>query len=245
MDSIVEVYIFTVANCLNYFVGRSSILVHNDHGTGFLGKMSAALRIQVTSLDALQEGLSARMLDYIEQFGGDKILMDLLDTKKFDELTDRLKRTAQSVNVRSLRNDVDVLQGEKPELTIGVFSDLSKKNTAGKNNLTAHHIPSHAFMDKNKIYGYKHSGGICILVESSIKSGEVNPFRHGRTKTFGSNMNNVERTTYENLTPKQALDFDINDLRNIYISDGVYNASVEKALQNLIQQTKNTYPGIF
>ena len=217
-----------------FFVGRSSVLVHNEHGTGILGKMQAALRIQVTSLDALQEGLSARMLDYIEQFGGDKILTDLLNTQKFDELTDRLKRTAQSA----------VRKFEINELNVGSYGKMVKDFTKGVNELTAHHIPSDAYMEFNKISGYTHGNGLCIVVESSSIIGQIKATRHGRTKTFGNTSTSTKKTYYD-MSPKGALKRDIDDLREIYIADGIYNANVEKALQDLIQKTKTTYSPLF
>ncbi len=235
-------------------MSSTAVLVHNDHGTGVLGKMSAALRIQVTSLDALQEGLSARMLDYIEQFGGDKILMDLLDTKKFDELTDRLKRTAQSVNVRSLRNGVDVPKVNS-ELHFDSYKNIDSgpkplnsttkgQNSEGGNGLTAHHMPSQAFMkrylgkdlDGKDIYDGKEA--LSMLVDAAGKG----VGRHNRTLTYKKRTDFIPE--YMDLTPAQALKHDINELRNLYIDDGVYNAAVEKALQGYAKEIQNKFPNI-
>jgi hypothetical protein len=84
LDNIAEVYNFTVANCLNYFVGKSSVLVHNDHGTGILGKLLsdvkyADLLSKLSKLDELQEGLGAKMGDFIEQWGSEAEIKKLLD----------------------------------------------------------------------------------------------------------------------------------------------------------------------
>lgn len=45
--------------------------------------------------------------------------------------------------------------------------------------------------------------------------------------------------------PRDALAFDINDVRRILKEDGLYNKESRQALLNYIKHCKNTKPGIF
>lgn len=58
-------------------------------------------------------------------------------------------------------------------------------------------------------------------------------------------MSSSEKTAYFALSPKEALEFDIGDLRNIYKADGIYDVTIENALQDLIKQTKIKYKTLF
>jgi hypothetical protein len=106
--------------------------VHNAHTEGILGKLLsdvkyADLLSKLSKLDELQEGLGAKMGDFIEQWGSEaeikKLLDKLNDVKHFDELKDRLKRTAESVNIRKLKKEVTPGQSRWR-----IVSDCAKKN---------------------------------------------------------------------------------------------------------------------
>ena len=93
-------------------------------------------------------------------------------------------------------------------------------------------------------YNLNGNDGLCILVESAASPGN-RVLRHNRTKTYMTNLSPSQREEYYILSPKAALDFDINDLRNIYKNDGIYDVSVENALQDLIKKTKIKYKPLF
>lgn len=58
-------------------------------------------------------------------------------------------------------------------------------------------------------------------------------------------MDPITRQAYYDLSPSQALRFDIQNLVDIYKQDGVYNQSVMSKLRALIDNNQNQYPDIF
>lgn len=147
----------------------------------------------------------------------------------------------------ALREIRDIISGE---LQVGSYGDLGK----GLVNLEKHHVPSNAYMSRllqNATYSnhwskgkwsYYKGNAITIEKTSGIPSSTT---RHGRTATFRSNMDPITRQAYYDLSPSQALRFDIQNLVDIYKQDGVYNQSVMSKLRALIDNNQNQYPDIF
>ena len=129
----------------------------------------------------------------------------------------------------------------KGELKVGTYKDLSKAGKRG-DNLTPHHIPSDAYMKKHGGSTYSRNDGVSINVEQPHPG---TGGRHRSTKTYGSNMTDAQREAYYKMTPKEALEHDIEDLRKIYKDEGLYNKKVEDALQEVIKQNKVNHPDVF
>ena len=89
---------------------------------------------------------------------------------------------------------------------------------------------------------YTRNDGVSINVEQRHPGSGG---RHRSTKTYGGNMTDAEREAYYKMTPTEALNHDIEDLRKIYKEDGLYNEKVEEALQDIIKQNKEKYPDVF
>src|SRR5262245_53438514 len=109
------------------------------------------------------------------------------------------------------------------ECAVGSFNDLTKKGRRG-DNLTPHHIPSDTFMEKKGVAGYTRGKGICIMMEQPPTGG-----RHRQTSSYGKSPD-------MSLTPKQALDKEIDDARKIYKDAGLHTPEVEKKLQEIRRQ---------
>ncbi len=124
-------------------------------------------------------------------------------------------------------------------MSIDTYSKLSSKNTSGINGLTAHHMPSKQFMKNLGIEGYGNGDGALTMLIEAQGSGVG---RHNRTLTYKKGQQIIPE--YFNLSPAEALKHDIDELRELFIQDGVYGADVEKALQSYVSQIKTKYPNI-
>lgn len=58
-------------------------------------------------------------------------------------------------------------------------------------------------------------------------------------------MSDVEKQSYYNLNPRNALAFDIKDLRKIYMEQGLYTPEIRKGVMAAIKLNKKLYPNIF
>ena len=120
---------------------------------------------------------------------------------------------------------------------IGTYKDLVKAGKRG-DNLTPHHMPSAEYMLKK---GVKYSDGLCMNMEMPVPGSGG---RHRLTNTYGGNMTKVEKEFYYSLTPREALAYDINDVRIIYQSDGLYN-EIRPQLIQYIKTYKSINPELF
>lgn len=114
----------------------------------------------------------------------------------------------------SLSTDYSPVQCCPPkEGDIGTYKKLSKDGVVG-DNLTPHHMPSRQYMAQ---HGESRDDGLCMNVDMpSPGTGGI----HRQTATYGSNMTAAERQAYLRMTPHQALEYDVNDLGNIYLEAG-------------------------
>ena len=235
----------------------------------FATRLASNVKVQAAIITGIEAGLdfiigvtgdqvNNYFKDKTSKQTGQQIVIDNLLSSSLFTAGSAMMKTKLGKNVKGwllkkLGNVFRPLLDDAGELKVGDYGDLRKDYSAVRNFLTAHHIPSDAYMEKliengflsRTLYRKGGDDGLCIVVESSVVRGDVNQFRHGRTKTFGANMNSVERIAYYDLSPKQALEFDINDLRNIFKKDGVYDIEIENALQDLIKRTKTKYKPLF
>jgi hypothetical protein len=119
------------------------------------------------------------------------------------------------------------------EGNVGSYKELSDAGEIG-DNITAHHVPSDAFI---KQHGVTTDDGICINMEQPRRGG-----RHRRTKTCGGNMTPAERKAYYDMSPKDALEYDIQDVRRIFREEGKLTPELEQKIQEVIKQNKAKFP---
>ena len=68
--------------------------------------------------------------------------------------------------------------------------------------------------------------------------------RHRLTNTYGGNMTDAEKAFYYSLSPRDALAYDINNVRKIYQNDGLYYV-IRPQLKEYIKTYKSIMPELF
>ena len=164
-------------------------------------------------------------------------------TSLADSVPGTSDKTVKTIEVEKATDDVvevpkelgnSLLPGEG---NIGTYSDLLKSGKRG-DNITPHHMPSAEYMAKK---GVSKNEGLCFNMEMpSLGAGG----RHRKTMTYGRNMTDAEKAYYYSLSPRDALAFDINNLREIYQSDGLYS-EIRPKLQRYIEEYKVLMPELF
>ncbi|MBV8882950.1 MAG: hypothetical protein JO235_02970 [Chroococcidiopsidaceae cyanobacterium CP_BM_RX_35] len=124
----------------------------------------------------------------------------------------------------------ELLEGEG---AVGRYGELLKLGRRG-DNLTPHHVPSHAYMTA-KVPSYTRNLGIAMMMEHLIPGAGG---RHRQTLSYGQSPD-------LNLLPRQALAREIRDLRSIYQRQGIYTAKIRRSLQATIQMNQSAWTGIF
>ncbi len=120
---------------------------------------------------------------------------------------------------------------------IGTYRDLLDAGEIG-DNITPHHMPSAEYMSQ---YGVGKKDGLCMNMEMpSPGTGG----RHRLTDTYGRNMTDAEKAYYYSLSPRDALAYDIANIREIYQSQGLYS-EIRPRLQEYIKQYKELMPELF
>lgn len=120
---------------------------------------------------------------------------------------------------------------------IGTYRDLLDAGEIG-DNITPHHMPSAGYMSQ---YGVGKKDGLCMNMEMP------SPGTGGRyrlTDTYGRNMTDAEKAHYYSLSPRDALAYDIANMRKIYQSQGLYS-EIRPKLQEYIKQYKELKPELF
>ena len=120
---------------------------------------------------------------------------------------------------------------------IGTYRDLLDAGEVG-DNITPHHMPSAEYMAQ---HGVGKKDGLCMNMEMpSPGTGG----RHRLTDTYGRNMTDAEKAYYYSLSPRDALAYDIANMRQIYQSQGLYS-EIRPKLQEYIKQYKELMPELF
>lgn len=120
---------------------------------------------------------------------------------------------------------------------IGTYKELLDSGEIG-DNITPHHMPSAEYMATK---GVAKNDGLCMNIEmpSPGKGG-----RHRMTDTYGRNMTDAQKAYYYSLSPREALAYDINNLRQIYMRQGLYS-EIRPKLQAYIKAYKKYIPELF
>ncbi len=122
------------------------------------------------------------------------------------------------------------------EGNVGSYKELSDAGGIG-DDVTAHHVPSDAFI---KQHGIATNDGVCINMEQPRRGG-----RHRKTKTCGGNMTPTEREAYYKMSPKEALEYDIQDVRRIFREEGKLTPEIEQKIQEVVKQNKAKFPHLY
>ncbi len=136
--------------------------------------------------------------------------------------------------VDDIENGSSLLPGEGD---IGTYKDLRDAGEFG-DNLTPHHMPSAEYMASK---GVSKNDGLCMNMEMpSPGTGG----RHRMTDTYGRNMTDAQKAYYYSLSPRDALAYDIKNLKQIYMSQGLYSEIRPKLLE-YIKAYKKYMPELF
>lgn len=120
---------------------------------------------------------------------------------------------------------------------IGTYRELLDAGEVG-DNITPHHMPSAEYMFQ---YGVGREDGLCMNMEMpSPGTGG----RHRLTDTYGRNMTDAEKAYYYSLSPRDALAYDIANMRQIYQSQGLYS-EIRPKLQEYIKKYMELMPELF
>ncbi|HEX2926305.1 MAG TPA: hypothetical protein VHP38_08635 [Ruminiclostridium sp.] len=111
-------------------------------------------------------------------------------------------------------------------------------------NITPHHMPASKYMSSSDNippkFRLEHEESLAMNLEQ-IHPGAGG--RHRRTFTYGMSGRNKE--LYLALKPRDALAFDILDVRRILIEDGVYDSFMRGQLRKHIDSYETLLPEIF
>ncbi|MBQ2982997.1 MAG: hypothetical protein IJD58_12910 [Lachnospiraceae bacterium] len=132
------------------------------------------------------------------------------------------------------RKPNELLPGEG---NIGTYSDLVKAGKRG-DNITPHHMPSAEYMSAK---GVSKNDGLCMNMEMPSPGAGG---RHRMTNTYGRNMTDAQKAYYYSLSPRDALAYDINNLRKIYKEQGLYS-EIRPKLKEYIKAYKEYMPELF
>nr|WP_083189828.1 RHS repeat-associated core domain-containing protein [Orenia metallireducens] len=121
---------------------------------------------------------------------------------------------------------------------VGSYGRLDYIGVKG-DNLTPHHMPSAKYIEQ---HGVNYRDGISMFVEQPYPGSGG---RHRLTKTYGRNMTDIQKQNYYNLSPRDALAYDIRDLRKIYMDQNIYTSEIRSGLLEVIQQNKSDFPDLY
>ncbi|MFP3727365.1 pre-toxin TG domain-containing protein [Priestia filamentosa] len=133
-----------------------------------------------------------------------------------------VKRGSSNSRANTVVKDTEKKEMLPSEGDIGTYKDLNDAGHVG-DDITPHHMPSKEYLVRKLEWDSKSAknDGMSMNVEQPKTGG-----RHRRTETYGRNMTNEEKQNYYSLEPREALAFDLNNLRNIYKEDGLYKEIV-------------------
>ncbi|WP_143015183.1 hypothetical protein [Butyrivibrio sp. INlla18] len=120
---------------------------------------------------------------------------------------------------------------------IGSYKELIKQGKRG-DNITPHHMPSCEYANK---MGVSKNDGLCMNMEMYYpgKGG-----RHRLTYTYGNNMTNIQKQMYYELSPRDALTFDLKDIKRIYMQQGLYD-DIRPQIREYIDESMRRWPNIY
>ncbi|MEK4835091.1 T7SS effector LXG polymorphic toxin [Bacillus sp. FSL H8-0545] len=156
---------------------------------------------------------------------------DKVDYGKLKEkLNNRYKDFVNKKNERIPQTSDTYLENE---LNHGKFGELPEVKG---DNITGHHMPSNKYMNDKYSIETDESYAINLEHPHPGRGG-----RHRRTFTYGlsSRTRPEDFKLYMSLKPRDALAFDVNDLRRILKEDGLYNKDSRERIREYIEYYQN------
>ena len=181
-------------------------------------------------LDALKDTYQLMKENGKKVFGKDTG-EDKVDYGKLKEkLNKRYKDFVNKKNERIPQTSDTYLENE---LNHGKFGELPEVKG---DNITGHHMPSNKYMNDKYSIETDESYAINLEHPHPGRGG-----RHRRTFTYGlsSRTRPEDFKLYMSLKPRDALAFDVNDLRRILKEDGLYNKDSRERIREYIEYYQN------
>jgi len=143
-----------------------------------------------------------------------------VDTEKLGNLISKFERKVDEVS-NGTGNTVKNVDSKKllpNEGDIGTYKDLIKAGSPS-DDIIPHHVLSKEFLVRKLEWDSKKAknDGMAMNVEQPKTGG-----RHRRTETYGRKMTNDSKAYYYSLESRDALVFDLLNLRKIHMEDNVY-----------------------
>ena len=162
--------------------------------------------------------------------------VQITDSVTKTEVKDIVEKTEAKKNIdgNEISETNQLLPGEG---NVGTYKELRDAGEVG-DNLTPHHMPSAEYMLSK---GVSRNDGLAMNIKMpSPGSGG----RHRMTDTYGRNMTDAEKTYYYSLSPRDALAYDVKNLKQIYESQGLYS-EIRPKIQEYIKKYKEYMPELF
>jgi len=134
----------------------------------------------------------------------------------------------QAKGSERLQIQKELLPGEGK---VGTYKELQKIRQKG-DNLTPHHMPQSAYMEKKGIVS---QNGVCMMMEHPYPG---TGGRHRSTFTYGKQPD-------MSLNPREQLARDIFDARTIYQRHNLYTSEISQALKKVIRKNKESFPNLY
>ena len=225
-----------ISDGIEQVTGQSNILI--DQMTGLLvGHVHGKLHGDLTPTH-----VSSQVVD-IDTPNGSRVAANAVDDVNIKQMVPDVEVSGVDLpngkvdvkpEIESGTSSYSLLPGEGE---IGTYRDLLDAGEVG-DNITPHHMPSAEYMSQ---YGVGKKDGLCMNMEMpSPGTGG----RHRLTDTYGRNMTDAEKAYYYSLSPRDALAYDIANMRQIYQSQGLYS-EIRPKLQEYIKQYKELMPELF
>ena len=128
------------------------------------------------------------------------------------------------------------------ELSSGVYGNLTSTFGGAKTTgLTPHHMPSDLYMSSR--YGVDTDSGFAMLLETTYYN---RGGRHGKTQSYGRPSSEYKER-YLSLSPRDALANDLNDLKSVLKSEGLYDSYAKGKIKEYLHGSDdpiNSHKGI-
>ena len=249
----IEVYNLIVENYHTFFITELGLMVHNiDCKNATLGQIFKQVgdNISDTKIKGDFEDVIKKLDDIAGRNNIEEYIKNFdsrfrgLDPNNLDEIKKIISDTSKDIDNHSssLFKGIEWVSNPNKLLAtegdVGTYKYLRNRGKIG-DNITPHHMPSKEYMKQQRV---KMNDGVSINMEQpSPGTGG----RHRLTQTYGRNMTDIKKQTYYDLSPRDALSFDIKDLRRIYKEQGLYTLEVRKGLMDVIKLNKELYPELF
>ncbi|MGH0777204.1 DNA/RNA non-specific endonuclease [Bacillus cereus] len=212
------------AKSASFEVDGNGLLISKQGGTDFQSWVNKHHTESNKIIDDKIKGVEASLAS--KGTGEDKVDYGKLKEK----LNNRYKDFVNKKNENIPQTSDTYLENE---LNHGKFGELPEVKG---DNITGHHMPSNKYMNDKYSIETDESYAINLEHPHPGRGG-----RHRRTFTYGlsSRTRPEDFKLYMSLKSRDALAFDVNDLRRILKEDGLYNKESREKIKEYIEYYKN------